>query len=61
MLHDYWMYRPDLVAGESWIAWGRARCSIGSREYEQPDGLLRKLPWWSFVDWVSSGELPTVR
>ena len=27
--------------------------------YEQPDGLLRKLPQWSFIDWVSSGELPT--
>jgi hypothetical protein len=26
--------------------------------YEQPDGLLRRLPWWSFVDWVVGGELP---
>jgi hypothetical protein len=28
-------------------------------QYEQPDGLLRKLPWWSFIDWVSTGDLPT--
>ena len=28
-------------------------------QYEQPDGLLGKLPWWSFIDWVSSGEIPT--
>jgi len=27
--------------------------------YEQPDGLLKKLPWWSFIDWVSKGEIPT--
>ena len=26
--------------------------------YEQPDGLLRKLPWWSFIDWVPKGEIP---
>jgi alpha-L-rhamnosidase len=28
-------------------------------KYEQPDGLLREVPWWSFVDWVSTGEIPT--
>ena len=27
--------------------------------YEQPDGLLGTLPWWSFIDWVPSGEIPT--
>ena len=27
--------------------------------HEQPDGLLDKLPWWSFIDWVSNGEIPT--
>ena len=27
--------------------------------HEQPDGLLRELPWWSFVDWVSTGTIPT--
>jgi hypothetical protein len=58
MLHDYWMYRPDP---------GPARAGLkGTRTvldwfagYEQPDGLLRQLPWWSFVDWVSTGEIPT--
>jgi hypothetical protein len=58
MLHDYWMYRPDPqfvrdhLSGErdvlGWFA-----------KYEQPDGLLRELPWWSFIDWVPSGEIPT--
>ncbi|MFP5204118.1 MAG: alpha-L-rhamnosidase C-terminal domain-containing protein [Acidobacteriota bacterium] len=58
MLHDYWMYRPDpaplrasLMGTRAVLAW--------FAQYEQPDGLLRELPWWSFIDWVSSGEIPT--
>ncbi|MGB6690893.1 MAG: alpha-L-rhamnosidase C-terminal domain-containing protein [Terracidiphilus sp.] len=58
MLHDFWMYRPDpdfvrskLMGERSVLTW--------FAQYEQPDGLLRELPWWSFVDWVSSGEIPT--
>jgi len=58
MVHDYWMYRPDsqpareaLPGTRTVLAWFAA--------HEQPDGLLDKLPWWSFVDWVSSGEIPT--
>lgn len=58
MLHDYWMYRPDP---------GPVRASLeGTRsvlgwfaQHERPDGLLEKLPWWSFIDWVSEGEIPT--
>jgi hypothetical protein len=58
MVHDWWMYRPDPEP---------ARASLpGTRSvlhwfagYEQPDGLLAKLPWWSFIDWVPSGETPT--
>ena len=58
MLHDYWMYRPDpqIVRDElpgtrdvlTWFA-----------KYEQPDGLLEELPWWSFIDWVPTGTIPT--
>jgi alpha-L-rhamnosidase len=58
MLHDYWMYRPDpqfvrdhLPGTRDVLAW--------FAKYEQPDGLLRQLPWWSFIDWVPSGEIPT--
>ncbi len=58
MLRDYWMYRPDaefvrtkLMGERSVLNW--------FAQYEQPDGLLREVPWWSFVDWVSSGEIPT--
>jgi hypothetical protein len=59
MLHDYWMYRPDpkpvrelLPATRSVLAWFAA--------HENPDGLLGKLPYWSFIDWVGDKqEIPT--
>ena len=58
MLHDYWMYRPDpepirnsLVGTRAVLDW--------FVHYQQPDGLLRELPWWSFIDWVPSGKIPT--
>ncbi len=58
MVHDWWMYRPDtepvkesLEGVQSVLHWFQG--------YEQPNGLLKKFPWWSFVDWVSSGEIPT--
>ena len=58
MLHDYWMYRPDpqfvrdhLPGTRDVLGW--------FAKYETPDGLLRQLPWWSFIDWVPSGEIPT--
>jgi hypothetical protein len=59
MVHDYWMYRADpdfvrsrLPATRSVLDW--------FAQYEQPDGLLRQLPWWSFIDWVQDKEvIPT--
>jgi alpha-L-rhamnosidase len=57
MLHDYWMYRPDPGPVKEHLPGTRTVLQWFS-QYEQPDGLLRKLPWWSFVDWVPSGELP---
>jgi alpha-L-rhamnosidase len=58
MLHDYWMYRPDVSVVKANLPGTRTVLEWFSR-YEQPDGLLQKLPWWSFIDWVSRGELPT--
>jgi alpha-L-rhamnosidase len=58
MLHDYWMYRPDPKLVRESLPGSRAVLEWFAR-YEQPDGLLGKLPWWSFIDWVSSGETPT--
>jgi hypothetical protein len=58
MLHDYWMYRPDPEPVRSSLEGTRAVLNwFGA--HEQPDGLLEKVPWWSFIDWVSSGETPT--
>ena len=59
MLHDYWLYRPDpepvrtaLPGTRTVLAWFAT--------HERPDGLLEKLPWWSFIDWVQDKqEIPT--
>lgn len=58
MLHDYWMYRPDPAPVRESLMGTRAVLDWFA-QYEQPDGLLRELPWWSFIDWVPSGTIPT--
>jgi alpha-L-rhamnosidase len=58
MLHDYWLYRPDPDLVRTSLAGSRAVLEWFEGN-EQPDGLLEKLPWWSFIDWVSSEEIPT--
>jgi alpha-L-rhamnosidase len=58
MLHDYWMYRPDPAPVRASLQGTRGVLQWFG-EHQNPDGLLRELPWWSFIDWVSSGEIPT--
>lgn len=58
MLHDYWMYRPDPAPIRDSLA-GTRDVLDWFAKYERPDGLLRELPWWSFIDWVPSGQIPT--
>jgi alpha-L-rhamnosidase len=58
MLRDFWMYRPDSAPVRAGLMGERSVLNWFA-QYEQPDGLLRELPWWSFVDWVSTGEIPT--
>ncbi len=58
MGRDYWRYRPDPAPAIASLP-GTRTVLDWYAGYEQPDGLLRKLPWWSFVDWVPSGEIPT--
>jgi hypothetical protein len=58
MLHDYWMYRPDPAPIRDSLAGTRGVLNWFA-QYEQPDGLLREVPWWSFIDWVPSGTIPT--
>jgi hypothetical protein len=58
MVHDYWMFRPDPELARSSLA-GTRTVLDWFASHEQPDGLLRELPWWSFVDWVPTGTIPT--
>jgi len=58
MIHDYWMYRPDPAPARASLPGTRAVLHW-FESYEQPDGLLKQLPWWSFIDWVPSGTIPT--
>ena len=58
MVHDWWMYRPDPEPARASLP-GTRTVLHWFAGYEQPDGLLAKLPWWSFIDWVPSGEIPT--
>jgi alpha-L-rhamnosidase len=58
MVRDYWMYRPDPEPARRSLPGTRAVLEWFA-QYEQPDGLLKQLPWWSFVDWVPSGTIPT--
>ena len=60
MLHDYWMYRPDPDNFARSLVPGTRAILDWYSHYEQPDGLLRQTPWWSFVDWVSEHQtIPT--
>ena len=58
MVRDWWNYRPDPEPARAALPGTRTVLDWFAR-YEQPDGLLRKLPWWSFIDWVPKGEIPT--
>lgn len=60
MLHDYWMYRPDADGLARKLVPGTRGVLNWFAGYEQPDGLLREVPWWSFIDWVQDGQtIPT--
>jgi len=53
------MYRPDAEFARSLVPGTRGVLEWYA-QYEQPDGLLRRTPWWSFVDWVAEKqEIPT--
>ena len=58
MLHDYWMYRPDPQIVRDSLPGTRAVLTWFAK-YEHTDGLLGELPWWSFIDWVVKGEIPS--
>ena len=60
MLHDYWMYRPDPDHLAASLVPGTRTVLNWFVQFEQPDGLLHEVPWWSFIDWVQDGQtIPT--
>lgn len=54
MLHDYWMYRNDNDFVKNKLVGERAILDFFSK-YQQPDGSVKDMPYWAFVDW--SGNL----
>jgi alpha-L-rhamnosidase len=58
MLHDYWMYRPDPEIVQDALP-GTRDVLTWFAKYQTASGLLGELPWWSFIDWVPSGDIPT--
>jgi alpha-L-rhamnosidase len=51
MLHDYWMYRGNNKFVKDKLTGERAILNFFSK-YQQPDGSLKNMPYWAFVDWV---------
>lgn len=51
MLHDYWMYRPDSEFVKEKIS-GTRQILEYFEKYQQPDGSLKRVPYWNFTDWV---------
>jgi len=50
MLHDYWMYRPDATFVKEKLDGVRQVLAFFSK-YQQADGSLKNVPYWTFVDW----------
>lgn len=51
MLHDYWMYRNDAAFVKDKLHGTREILNFFNH-YQQADGSLYELPYWSFVDWI---------
>jgi hypothetical protein len=55
IVHDFWMRNPDIAVVRRSLPLVRSTLDwFGG--YAQPDGLLRKVPEWSFVDWIKDGD-----
>ncbi|GAA4317524.1 hypothetical protein GCM10023149_15110 [Mucilaginibacter gynuensis] len=52
MLHDYWMYRNDESFIKGKLAGERAILGF-FEQYQQADGSLKDVPFWTFADWVN--------
>lgn len=50
VLYDYWMYRPDSLFIKDKLPGERAVLDYFSK-YQQADGSVKNVPYWTFVDW----------
>jgi alpha-L-rhamnosidase len=53
MLHDYMMYGRDSLYVKNKLP-GERQVLQYFRNYQQPDGSLRGLPYWLYTDWVDA-------
>ncbi|HWD89676.1 MAG TPA: alpha-L-rhamnosidase C-terminal domain-containing protein [Mucilaginibacter sp.] len=53
MLHDYWMYRNDSGFIKDKLVGERAILDFFGK-YQQPDGSVKDMPYWAFVDWAGN-------
>lgn len=53
MLHDYWMYRNDSDFVRDKLAGVRDILDFFNK-YQQPDGSIKDMPYWAFVDWAGN-------
>jgi alpha-L-rhamnosidase len=53
MLHDNYMYRPDTEFVKRTLP-GTRTVLDWFASYQHEDGVLGKLPWWSFIDWIET-------
>ncbi len=51
MVHDYWMYVDDPSFARDRLPGVRSVLEFFAR-YQNDDGSLKPLPWWSYLDWV---------
>ncbi len=53
MLHDFWTYRNDEAFVKEMLPGNRTVLDFFN-SYAQPDGTLKSVPWWNFMDWTAS-------
>ncbi len=58
MMHDYWMQQPDVSVLKRNLMGARKVLAWYAR-YTAANGLLKRTPEWSFIDWV--GDPPLAR
>jgi len=55
MIHDNYMYRQDTKFVQGFLP-GERTVLDWFASYQHSDGLLSKLPWWSFIDWIETDQ-----